>query len=167
MKIKQLTATGFVILACLASLVIGFGVEVAQAVTLGQVSRSDVGAAKGSWQIDTTNGTQFRITGLSRDYNPGGNSVYWSAVTQKSSGICYVPSNQYVSGSCSQDWYDYKTVTGTRFNSGEWRSSTKYSPLSTNSKGHRVNMRVCEDKPYWPDPCSSQWSISPLSYWMK
>lgn len=132
MKLKQITATGFVILACLASLVIGFGVEVAQAVTLGQVSRSDVGAAKGSWQIDTTNGTQFRITGLSRDYNPGGNSV-----CVKITNSTYRPGSGFV------------TATSIRWNDYTWKSYsvTLRAPWIDKSQ-------LCEDIRYRVDPCS-------------
>lgn len=159
--LKRLSIIALTVVAALSL----YGLSSAGAVTLGETTLAGKGAAKGSWSVTTSNGTQFSLAGKSKDHKPGGNSIYWKAQTQGTSGTCFAPSNEYVSGSCSQDFYNYKSVNGTKFNSGEWRSSTKTSPLDPNSMGHRANLQACEDRQFLPDGCSD-WSLSHKSYWM-
>ena len=125
-----------------------------------------MGAGVGSWRYDTSNGSQFLITGATRDLKPGGNPIYYHAQTQKSSGWCAVPTTQYVTGSCNQDFYKLRDVHGEKYNSGEWRRSSRLSPYDIYSKGHRIAMRICENQRFSPDDCSV-WGVSPASHWFK
>lgn len=156
-----------VVLTCLVLIVVGaiFWLPSAGAVTFGSTTLAGKGVGTGSWSVSNSNGTQFKITGKTRDLRTGGNTIYWRAQTQKSSGTCYAASSDYVSGSCSQDFYNHKAVNGGEYNTGKWRWSTRYSPLDTHSQGHRANLQVCENRRALPDPCSVS-AISPSSFWL-
>lgn len=127
----------------------------------GQTSVQQGGStsyAKGSWSISQSNGTRYYVAGQTRKSSSGGNSAYWRATLQASSGICLTgisTSQGGVSVSCHLDYHNYKTIEGTRFNSSYWNSSSRYEPVQSNSKTASAGMRACVDVRFAIDPCSA------------
>ena len=114
------------------------------------------GQGYGTWRVGNfSDGTQHHVAGVTRDRRAGGDSIYWQAEIQNTSGICL--SSEYAS--CTQDFYGGGRVDGVRHNSGSWKTSNGYRAVSRTSKGTRANLRVCEDLRFRPDNCSG-WSVS-------
>lgn len=122
--------------------------------TMSLKSGSTTMYGTGSWNIDRSNGTQYRVNGKTRKTSAGGNSAYWNADLQASSGFCISSWGGDVSVSCHLEYYGYGNLQGTRFNSSSWRSSIKYKPVQANSKTASAGLKVCEDVRFWFDPCS-------------
>lgn len=112
----------------------------------------------GSWSISNSNGTQYKVTGKTKRERNGGNSAYWKAQLQSSSGICVSGISGKgggVSVSCHMESLNYTTLQGNRYNATYWQSSSKYKPVQQNSKTAWVNMATCVDKRFQVDPCSA------------
>lgn len=150
-------------LSLVVALGLAFSVSSAPAValTFGQTSMKSGSATyygKGSWNIDQSNGTRYKVAGSSRKSSAGGNSAYWKASLQASAGFCVTGAggpHGSVSVSCHLDYHNYSSLEGTRFNSSAWKASTKYKNVQANSKTASAGMQVCEDVRFWFDPCSS------------
>lgn len=112
----------------------------------------------GSWTISNSNGTQYKVNGKTRKSGNGGNSAYWKAELQASSGVCLTginTSNGGVSVSCHLEAYGYGSLQGSRYNATYWQSSSKTKPVNRSAKTAWVNMATCVDKRYQFDPCSA------------
>lgn len=151
---KSRMKSALVALALSLGVTMGVGVPMAHAaLSFGTTTvPGSLGQGKGSWTIDRTNGTRVKVAGQTRDLKPGGNSIYWNANLQSSSGYCPTFDGQV---SCSLEWHNQTTLQGTRFNSSAWKSSTKYNPVQMNSKSQRVGLKTCEEVRWWVDPCSA------------
>ena len=110
-----------------------------------------VGQGYGTYEkLNTSSGTVNRMTGATRDLHPGGNSIYWQADFSSSAGICIAP--QYTS--CTQQFYAYNSVQGTRSNGSGWLTSWNQAAVNRNATSTRANFKVCEDQRFAVDPCS-------------
>lgn len=117
----------------------------------------------GSWDVQNGNGTVFHIVGSVRAVQGGGDPVYWEAQTQSSSGTCWSPGNQYISGNCTNDFYDKGKIRGVDSNVSDWRTSEGTEPLDASARIHRVNLRGCVNLRFRPDNCSD-YTLSPVTY---
>lgn len=110
-----------------------------------------VGTGKGAATLRHTSGTVISVSGQTKDYKPGRESVYWNAQVYDTSGMCL--SSNYTS--CSQDFYFERHIRGRNFNSGSWQSSTNSARIDPTAKAARVGFQVCVDKRFQVDPCST------------
>lgn len=148
----------FPVVAVVSLLTVGLSVS-AEAVTLnfGQTHVAHDGStyyAKGYWTIDQGNGTRYKVAGMTKKTSSGGNSGYWYAPLQASSGFCISGANN-VSVTCQLEYYGYGALQGTLFNSSYWNSSTRYKAVQANSKTASAGAQSCVDVRFWIDPCSA------------